>query len=229
MDEHAPLISLKDISFGYTPGETVLDRVNFALHRGERLSLHGGNGAGKTTLFHIVLGLITPRSGSVELFGRRCAGEEDFREARRRIGLVFQDPDDQLFCPTVVEDVAFGPLNTGLKAAEALQRADATLEALGIGHLRDRVPYRLSGGEKRLVSVATVLAMNPDVLLLDEPTAGLDHRLTERLVRLISSYACQALVLISHDEGVSRALTTRRIELRDHRLQPPVPLPGIEG
>ncbi len=221
MDDRVSLISLEDIRFGYTPGENVLDGVSFSLCEGERLSLQGGNGAGKTTLFHIILGLVAPHSGSITIFGRPCRTEEDFKGARRRIGLVFQDPDDQLFCPTVVEDVAFGPLNMGLKAKEAVERADATLDALGISHLRNRVPYRLSGGEKRLVSVATVLAMQPEVLLLDEPTTGLDCWVTERLIKVIKSYPCRGLVLISHDSRVTAELTTKAVVLRNHRLAAP--------
>jgi len=213
-----PLIELNDIDFSYSSEAPVLRGVNFCLQDGARVALKGGNGAGKTTLFHLILGLITPSAGSIAVMGRRCSREEDFVHARRHVGLVFQDPDDQLFCPTVVEDVAFGPLNMGLRSAEALERAEDTLDALGIYHLRDRVPYRLSGGEKRLVSVATVLAMKPDVLLLDEPTAGLDQSVADRLIQVIS-YPCKGLLLISHDPGISSALTNRAFILKNHNIE----------
>ncbi len=219
MDRNTSLIRLENIGFSYLPGEPVLDGVNLVLEEGERVALQGGNGAGKTTLFHIILGLIRPISGSVTVLGHLCTQEEDFKDVRKHVGLVFQDPDDQIFCPTVIEDVAFGPLNMGLKADEALQRADSTLQSLGILHLRDRVPYRLSGGEKRLVSVATVLAMKPDVLLLDEPTIGLDHWVTERLIQVIRSYSCKGLLLISHDSRISDALTTKAVVLNNHRIE----------
>ncbi len=219
MDGNTSLIHLENINFSYSSGQLVLDDVNLTMEEGARIALKGGNGAGKTTLFHIILGLIRPLSGSVTVMGRTCVGEEDFKQVRRQVGLVFQDPDDQLFCPTVIEDVAFGPLNMGLKSSEAIERADSTLSSLGISHLRDRVPYRLSGGEKRLVSVATVLSMKPDVLLLDEPTVGLDQWVTERLIRVIRDYPCRGLLLISHDSRIADALTTRSLVLKGHKIE----------
>ncbi len=219
MDDNTPLIRLENIGFSYSSVEPVLDGVNLCLEKGESLALKGGNGAGKTTLFHIILGLIRPFSGSVTVMGRKCIKEEDFKQVRRQVGLVFQDPDDQLFCPTVIEDVAFGPLNMGLKSSDAMERADSTLRSLGISHLRDRVPYRLSGGEKRLVSVATVLAMKPEVLLMDEPTVGLDHSVTQRLIRVIKYYPCQGLLLISHDSRIAAALTTRALVLTNQTIK----------
>ena len=183
-----PLLDLKDIHFGYPGLAPVLEGASMQLQPGERLSLIGPNGAGKSTLLKIIMGLLIPTSGSVTAFGKPCMSEADFHEMRRRVGFVFQDADDQLFCPTVAEDVAFGPLNLGKSKAEALAIVDTVLARLDLVHLRDRVTHKLSGGEKRLVTLATVLAMDPEVLILDEPTNALDPdnyaRLTEILTGL---------------------------------------------
>ena len=168
------LLNLSNISFHYPGGKPVLDDLDFHLHAGDRIGLVAPNGSGKTTLFHVIMGLLKPDSGTVEAFGRPRQEESDFVEVRRRIGLLFQDADDQLFSPTVLEDVAFGPLNLGKTREEALAVSGETLDFLGLKGFEDRVTYKLSGGEKRLVSLATVLAMRPEVLLLDEPSTGLD-------------------------------------------------------
>ena len=156
------------------------------------------NGSGKTTFFHLIMGLNKPTSGHMELFGKPITTVKDFDEVRRRIGLLFQDPDDQLFCPTVIEDVAFGPLNLGESKEKALDIARRTLAKLGLEGFEERVTFKLSGGEKRLVSLATVLAMEPDVLLLDEPLTGLDYDTSSKIVEIISNLD-QSYIIISHD------------------------------
>ena len=166
------VINLSDISFAYSGNATVLDKLNLQLYSGERLGLIGPNGSGKTTLFHIIMGLLKPSSGIIEIFGKQVSEEKDFRSVRERIGLLFQDADDQLFSPTVLEDVAFGPLNLGKSQDEARDIAHRTLDVLGLSGFEDRITYKLSGGEKKLVSLATVLAMEPEILLLDEPSNG---------------------------------------------------------
>ncbi len=198
MAQNDLLINLEEISFKYPDGPPVLNALDFKLHHGDRVGLIAPNGSGKTTLLHIIMGLLKPSSGNLEIFGRPVKEEKDFADVRRRIGLLFQDADDQLFNPTVLEDVAFGPLNLGKSKGDAIKIARSTLDFLGLAGFEDRITFKLSGGEKRLVSLATVLAMEPEVLLLDEPMNGLDiktkAKLTEILANLDLSY-----VLISHD------------------------------
>lgn len=206
------LFDLRNIEFGYGSRTPVLHGLHFALEAGERVALCGANGSGKTSLLHLMVGLVRPRQGTLTAFGQGRLGESDFVEVRRRAGLVFQDPDDQLFCPTVAEDVAFGPLNLGRSREEAAYIVDRTLAALGLAELAPRVVYQLSGGEKRLVSLAGVLAMEPEVLLLDEPTNGLDDHHRERLVALLAELP-QAMVIVSHDQDFRQRLATRSLKL----------------
>ncbi len=152
----------------------------------------------------------------MEIFGRPRRREGDFIEVRRKVGLLFQDPEDQLFCPTVAEDVAFGPLNLGRSREQARATVSETLAELGLREYEDRLTHRLSFGEKRLVSLATVLAMKPDVLLLDEPTAGLDEDTCERITELLA-HLDQAMIIASHDEQLLKRLTSSRIVLRNGR------------
>ncbi len=211
------LFDLSGIRFAYPHHHTVLDGVDFRIQAGQRVALTGANGAGKSTLLHIMVGLLKPNAGTVTAFGAERCTEPDFREVRRRAGLVFQDPDDQLFCPTVTEDVAFGPLNLGKSREEALAIVDETLANLRLEHLRNRVTHRLSGGEKRLVSLAAVLAMKPEVLLLDEPTNALDEGTRERLVDILGDLP-QALVVISHDAHFRRKVTDCQFFLEGGRI-----------
>jgi cobalt/nickel transport system ATP-binding protein len=198
MDDNSPIIDLKDISFGYPGGAMILDGLDLSLYAGDRTGLMGSNGSGKTTLFHIIMGLLKPSAGRIEIFGKPVRGEKDFASVRQRIGLLFQDADDQLFSPTVLEDVAFGPLNLGKTKEEAKTIAQKTLRSLGLAGFEDRVTHKLSGGEKRLVSLATVLAMEPAVLLLDEPTTGLDETTERRLVEILKGLDLSYL-LVSHN------------------------------
>ena len=198
MEHNNLIINLKDIVFSYSEDKPVLDRLTFQLRRGDRIGLIGPNGCGKTTFFHVIMGLLRPLAGTIELFDKPVHEEKDFREARRRIGLLFQDPDDQLFSPTVLEDVAFGPLNLGKSPEEARTIALKTLARLDIAGFENRVTHKLSGGEKRLVSLATVLAMDPEVLLLDEPTNGLDDEATERISETLQGLHLSC-ILISHN------------------------------
>ena len=192
------ILNLTKIRYGYPGGPLVLNDLDFHLHVGDRIGLVAPNGSGKTTLFHIIMGLLKPLSGTVEAFGEAREAEADFIEVRRRIGLLFQDADDQLFSPTVLEDVAFGPLNLGKSREEALTVARNTLDFLGLNGFEDRVTYKLSGGEKRLVSLATVLAMEPEVLLLDEPSTGLDSSTKDKLIDILNELDL-SFVLISHE------------------------------
>ena len=206
MDSNNLIINLIDISFSYPDGPKVLDNLNFQFSRNEKIGLIGTNGSGKTTLFHIIMGLLKPVSGKIEIFGKTAKKEKDFINVRRRIGLLFQDADDQLFSPTVLEDVAFGPLNFGKSRDEAIDIARKTLDFLGLAGFEDRVTYKLSGGEKRLVSLATILAMEPEILLLDEPTTGLDEKTKTKITKILSELDL-SYILISHELDVLSEIT----------------------
>ncbi|WP_421703749.1 energy-coupling factor ABC transporter ATP-binding protein [Aliiroseovarius sp.] len=211
------LLMLEDIHFAYPGYAPVLSGASLSLEPGQRLSVTGPNGAGKSTLLRIALGLQKPDAGTVTAFGQIRSQEADFHDVRRRIGLVFQDPDDQLFCPTVAEDVAFGPLNLGQTREQALATVDRVLGDLNLMHLRDRVTHKLSGGEKRLVTLATVLAMEPEALLLDEPTNALDTKNEARLLEILQSLP-QAILLISHSPSFRAALAPQALDLQDGKL-----------
>ena len=198
MKEDNVLINLEGISFKYPGGRQILDQLDFQLHQGNRIGLIAPNGSGKSTLLHIIMGLLKPLSGRMEIFGRPVIEDSDFTEVRRRIGLLFQDADDQLFSPTVLEDVAFGPLNLGKSKSDAVQIARQTLNFLSLDGFEDRITFKLSGGEKRLVSLATVLAMEPEILLLDEPMNGLDIKTKAKLTDILRDIDL-SYILISHD------------------------------
>ncbi|MGG7565118.1 energy-coupling factor ABC transporter ATP-binding protein [Rhodovulum sp. DZ06] len=219
MSGDAPLLALSSVHFSYPGQAPVLAGASLSLAPGARLAVEGANGAGKSTLLKLLVGLVRPDAGEVIAFGARRREEADFHEVRRRAGLVFQDPDDQLFCPTVAEDVAFGPLNIGKSKDEALALVDAALAQLDLMHLRDRVTHKLSGGEKRLVALAAVLAMEPDALLLDEPSNALDEANEARLVEILT-HLPQAMILVSHDARFREKIATEGLRLRDGALTP---------
>jgi cobalt/nickel transport system ATP-binding protein len=212
------LFRLEGVSFAYEPDRPVLAGLDLTLEPGARLAIIGANGSGKTTLLHLMVGLLKPTAGRLSAFGRERWTERDYHEVRVRAGLLFQDPDDQLFCPTVLEDVAFGPLNLGKKPAAARVLAEATLECLGLAGFGPRITHHLSGGEKRLVTLAAVLAMQPDVLLLDEPTVGLDEAAEARLLRLLQARP-EAMVMVSHDREFRKRLATQTVTLRGGRIE----------
>jgi cobalt/nickel transport system ATP-binding protein len=194
-----PLIALHDITFSY-PGapQPVFQDFHFQLLPGQHIGLIGPNGCGKTTLLHLIMGLLRPQAGRMVVLGDEVIKEKDFVNVRQKVGLLFQNADDQLFCPTVLEDVAFGPLNQGKTPAQAVQIALETMAGLGLNGFEDRVTYKLSGGEKKLVSLATVLAMQPQLLLLDEPTSGLDEQTKHRLIHILQDLDI-AYMIVSHE------------------------------
>jgi cobalt/nickel transport system ATP-binding protein len=214
---NAGLISLDAVSFSYAPGRPVLDRCSFRLAAAERVGLIGSNGSGKSTLMKLIVGILRPASGQLEMFGRPRVREADFHEVRRRVGFLFQDSDDQLFCPTVAEDVAFGPLNLGKSRDEAWQIVSQTLAALRLDGFERRITHKLSGGEKRLVALASVLAMSPEVLLLDEPTAGLDDAAAARVAEVLGELP-QAMLIASHDHWLLERLATRLLRFSGGQL-----------
>ncbi len=210
-------IGLSDICFHYPGRPPVLDHLNFHLHPHDQIGLVAPNGSGKTTLFHVIMGLLRPHAGTVRLFGRPMRAEADFAGMRGRIGLLFQDADDQLFSPTVLEDVAFGPLNLGKTRADALDISRQTLAFLGLSDFENRITFTLSGGEKRLVALATVLSMQPQVLLLDEPATGLDTATRQTLIQVLQKLDLTRII-ISHDFDFLSQTTTRICGMENGRI-----------
>lgn len=197
-----PIISLKNISFSYDD-RVVLNDLNLEVYEGERIGLTGPNGSGKTTLLYIIMGLLKPNSGRVEIFGKVREKEKDFIEVRKKIGLLFQDSDSQLFCPTVKEDIAFGPLNLGKTKEEVMDIVRETCEILNLKGFENRITYKLSYGEKRLVALATVIAMKPECFLLDEPSSGLDEDTVRRLLDYLKNTS-KTQIIVSHDKDFIR-------------------------
>ncbi len=213
-----PIIELEGICFSYPGGTPVLRDLALSLYEKEHIGLIAPNGSGKTTLFHVIMGLIKPDAGCITAFGRKVSGEKDFIEVRRRVGLLFQDADDQLFSPTVLEDVAFGPLNLGKSRDEAIEISRKTLSFLGLAGFEERITIKLSGGEKRLVALATVLAMEPKVLLLDEPSAGLDEATKHRLVHTLKALDISYLI-VSHEFDFLSEVTDKIYTLQNGRIE----------
>lgn len=224
-----PLIELHNITFAY-PGapQPVFQDFNFQLLPGNHLGLIGPNGSGKTTMLHLIMGLLRPQAGSIRVFGEEVKTEKDFVKVRQQVGLLFQNADDQLFCPTVLEDVAFGPLNLGKPPAEAINIARQTMARLGLHGFEDRVTYKLSGGEKKLVSLATVLAMQPRLLLLDEPTTGLDEATKHRLIHILQNLDI-AYMIVSHEHDFLNHTVKECCHVHKHCCQLSEIQPGEEG
>jgi cobalt/nickel transport system ATP-binding protein len=211
------LIKLEGVEFAYPGRPALFNGLDFTLREGERVGVIGPNGSGKSTLFHIIMGLKKPAAGSVEIMGREMHDEKDFQWARRRVGLLFQDSDDQLFCPTVEEDIAFGPLNLGKSHDEARAIVRDVLIELGMTGFEKRVTHKLSGGEKRIIALATLLAMRPDVLLLDEPTTALSEEYMEKIAQILLNMNT-SYVVVSHDKSFFQKITDRQYRLQDNRL-----------
>lgn len=197
-EKPAPAIEVRDLHYEYADGTPAVRGCSFRVERGERWGLIGANGAGKTTLLLLLDGLLQPKSGEIRISGRPLATERDRRAARRHTGIVFQNPDDQLFSPSVFDDVVFGPLNLEIPKNEAHDRAHEALARVGMAGYESRVPQHLSSGEKRGVCIATVLAMQPEIVLLDEPTSNLDPRARQHLATLLRSLEA-TLVIATHD------------------------------
>ncbi len=190
-------IEVKDLEYSYPDGTPALKGISFRAEHGEAVGLVGANGAGKSTLLLALTGLIEPSSGIIDI-GGTILSKGTAREIRHRLGFIFQDPEDQLFMPTVFDDVAFGPINQGVSGEDLVARVGSALESVGVEHIADRPGYRLSGGEKRSVSIATVLSMHPDILVMDEPSSGLDPKNRRVLIDLLLGFSHTRLVA-SHD------------------------------
>jgi len=195
------LLETRDLTYVYPGNVTGLDHVNFIAGRNARIAVIGANGAGKSTLFKHFNGILRPTSGTVLVHGEPIS-QKNIREVRKFVGLVFQNADDQIFSPTVEQDVAFGPMNLGLDAETVSHRVREALAMVGIEHLKERVPHHLSGGEKKRVAIAGVIAMEPQVIVLDEPTAGLDPKGVKDLISVINALAREygiTVIFSTHD------------------------------
>jgi len=219
-----PLVEVRGLRFQYEDGTLALDGVDFALEAGETVALLGPNGSGKTTFVLHLNGLLAGE-GLVTVCGLRM-GKENLPLVRRKVGLVFQDSDEQLFMPTVLEDVCYGPLNLGLSPEEALAAAGRALRQVGIEHARDKAPYHLSAGEKRRVALAGVLAMQPEILVLDEPTTFLDPPGRRALVEVLRGLP-QAKLIVTHDVWLARALAHRAAFFEHGRIVRDGPLDEV--
>lgn len=199
-------VNLKNIHFSYSSHE-IFSGLDLSLSYGEKAGLVGANGVGKTTLLRLIIGLENPSFGDIEIFGKKMQDENDFSGVRLRMGYLFQDSDDQLFCPTVIDDVCFGLLNMGHNEDVARDMAMKSLTELGIERLAEKITYKLSGGEKRLVAFATIYAMKPELYLLDEPSAGLDKDAEDMLADFIAKN-CSTVFIVSHNEKFMERIVT---------------------
>jgi cobalt/nickel transport system ATP-binding protein len=238
-----PVVSVKDVKYNYPAGVNALKGVSLEIGQGARVAILGPNGSGKSTIILLIAGLLMPNQGEIRVFGELTTAK-DFQKFRSRIGLVFQDPDDQLFTPSVIEDIAYGPKNLKLPEEDIKARCEHVLDKMGIQHLRNRPPHRLSFGEKKKVSLATALVLKPELLILDEPTANLDlvsrRGLLETLNELnregttiiVSTHDVEALpeladriIVISHGsvagEGETHEVLQDKALLESSGLEPP--------
>ena len=209
----APVLDVRGLAYAYPDGHQALYGVDLHVHRGERVALLGPNGAGKTTLVLHLNGILQGGAGSVSVSGMPVV-KENLQEVRRRVGVVFQDPDDQLFMPSVRDDVAFGPANLGLRGADLDARVTAALEQVGMSDYAERPPHHLSFGQRRRVAVATVLAMEPEILVLDEPSSNLDPASRRELADILTGLDVTVL-MVTHDLPYAFQLCPRSVVLSD--------------
>lgn len=206
-------LEARDLYYSYPDGQKAINGLSFLAHHGDTVGIIGANGAGKSTLLMLLTGLLKADSGEV-IVGDVRLTKKSLHMIRERVGMVLQDPEDQLFMPTIYEDVAFGPRNFGLDETEVDTRVQNALEVVGIAHLKDRAPFRLSGGEKRAAAIASVLSMQPDILIMDEPSAGLDPKARRRVISLLKSFE-HTKVITSHDLDMVLELCSRVIVLKN--------------
>ncbi len=209
------MVEIENWSVKYPDGTIAVDSLDLKLEAGEHLALIGANGAGKSSLILSLVGIL-PATGSATIDGIRLE-KKNLSEIRRNVGVVFQNPDDQLFCSTIYDDIAFGPRNLGLDEDRVKQRVDDRLELLGITHLRDRTPLKLSGGEKRMCAMATVLAMKPSVMIFDEPTAFLDPKARRNLINVLNTLP-HTMLIATHDLAFAAEVCKRSVLLKRGKL-----------
>lgn len=195
-------LSTENLSFTYPDGTQALKNINIEIEKGEKVAIIGPNGAGKSTLFSHFNGLTEPTSGCVKIEGKTISFEKDeLLKVRQKVGIVFQDPNDQLFAPTVKEDIAFGPMNLGLSYGEVEKRVEDALKMVGMENYEDKTPHHLSGGQQKRIAIAGIIAMKPEIMILDEPTAGLDPDGVEKVLNIMNQLNKEGMTLIisSHD------------------------------
>jgi len=216
-----PIISLKGVTYKYPDGNVALDGLDLDINKGEAIAIVGPNGAGKSTLLQIIAGLIPISSGTLTIMGKGVTADNvekshELEWLRRKLGIVFQDSDVALFNSTAWNDIIFGPLHLGLPTEEIVSRGERVMEQLGIQHLRDRAPYHMSGGEKRKVSIASVLSLEPEILLFDEPTSDLDPRSRRGIVDLLKRMTSEGktVIVATHDVNAVPDFATRIVVLK---------------
>jgi len=219
------IVETKNLEFTYPDRTPALRGVSFRIQHGESVAIVGANGAGKSTLLLHLNGYLAPTSGQVRI-GDYPLTKETLREVRRTVGMVFQDPDDQLFMSTVFDDVAFGPLNLNLPVEEVKARVDKALATVGLIDLKDRPPHRLSSGQKRRVAIASVLSMSPDILVMDEPTSGLDPRARRQLIELLAGFK-HSKIIATHDLDMVVDICERTIVMHKGEIRADGPTMGI--
>ncbi len=216
-----PTIQTENLSFTYPDGTVALQNINIEIGKGERVAIVGSNGAGKSTLFLHFNGISKPTKGVIKIDGQIMSyKKDDLMEIRRKVGLVFQNPDDQLFAPTVVEDVAFGPMNLGLSDEEVDERVEEALKMVGMSGMEKKAPHHLSGGQKKRVAIAGILAMRPEIMVLDEPTTGLDPEGVEQVMEILYTLNQEdmSIIIASHDVEMVTQFADKIFVLHDGEI-----------
>ena len=209
-------LEIRNLKFSYDDGKVAVNNISFTINSGESVGIIGANGAGKSTLLMLLLGIFFPDKGEI-LVDDVPVTKKTLEVIRKTLGMVFQDPDDQLFMTTVYDDVAFGPRNYKLSEIEVKERVEKALELVGILHLKDRAPFKLSGGEKRAAAIASVLSMQPEVLIMDEPTAALDPKARRRVIALLKSFQ-HTKIITSHDLDMVLEACERVIVMKEGKI-----------
>lgn len=210
------IVELNDVHFQYPDGTEALEGITFRIIHGESVGIAGANGMGKTTLLLNLSGQLIPTQGEIAI-GEVTLGRKTKQEIRKKVGFVFQRTDDQLFMPTVYEDVAFGPINLGLSEEKVEERVKSALDMVGCFHLSNRPPHRLSEGQKRSVAIATVMAMDPDILVMDEPASNLDPKSRRQLINLLKGFK-HTKIIASHDLDLIQDVCKRCIIIREGKV-----------
>ena len=198
------LIDIEQLTFGYPGKPELLRDLDFRMKRDERIGIIGPNGCGKTTIFYLIMGLLYPSAGTINILGKSRREEKDFIDVRANIGFLFQDSDNQLFCPSVEEEIAFGPLNFGHKSKEVKSMIKEVLNTVGLEGFEKRIPYTLSGGEKRRLALATILVMKPKIMLLDEPENGLDEDALIKFIEILQAPGLSHIIISQNREFLKR-------------------------
>ena len=215
------IISSKNLCFSYEQGKEILKEINIDIKRGEFTALLGHNGSGKSTFARLTNAILVPTKGSMNVFGMDTSDEGKLYDIRQNVGMVFQNPDNQIVAAVVEEDVAFGLENTGVPPAEIRERVDEALKAVGMYEYRDHSPGMLSGGQKQRIAIARAMAMNPDVMLFDEPTSALDPEMVGEVLEIMKELAQtgMTMVVVTHEMGFAREVATRVIFIDEGKIQ----------